>query len=47
MPRTVFGSGRVLSVEGVVYRSGHDVDIVACTAPTVGYTRSREVYYTY
>lgn len=38
--------GRVLSVEGVVCRSGAD-DTIACTAPTGGFTFSRDINYTY
>lgn len=38
--------GQVLSVEGVVCRSGAD-DIVACTAPMGGFTFSRDINYTY
>ncbi|KZF09231.1 MULTISPECIES: hypothetical protein [unclassified Rhodococcus (in: high G+C Gram-positive bacteria)] len=38
--------GQVLSVEDVVCRSGPD-DIIGCTAPTGGFTFSRDINYTY
>ncbi|OZC94911.1 hypothetical protein CH275_28615 [Rhodococcus sp. 06-235-1A] len=38
--------GQVLSSGGVVCESGPD-DIVACTAPTGGFTFSRDINYTY
>ncbi|MDZ7910447.1 MAG: hypothetical protein U5O16_02415 [Rhodococcus sp. (in: high G+C Gram-positive bacteria)] len=38
--------GQVLSVEGVVCQSGPD-DIIACTAPSGGFTFARDINYTY
>lgn len=42
----VLDVGQVLSVDGVVCKSGPD-DIIACTAPTGGFTFSRDINYTY